>query len=98
MIAGEGVSHVRHYGSFRGQRLKLGPPRRCGDAPYLLFGPEWLAAAGEPQDLPTVLAAALSRLPMPRTVVRSAVTGYSVAHLAERTERALNGPLGGPGQ
>lgn len=63
----------------------------CGDARQLLPGPEWLAAVGNPQDLAAVLAAALTRPSLQREVVRSAVMRYSVEHLAERTERALEG-------
>ena len=60
-----------------------------GDAPELLLGPEWLAAAGDPQDLAKVLGAALTRPPPPRALVRAAIEGYSTEALAARTERAL---------
>jgi glycosyltransferase involved in cell wall biosynthesis len=60
-----------------------------GDAPDLLLGPEWLAAAGDPNDLAKVLGAALTRPPPPRALVRAAIEGYSTEALAARTERAL---------
>lgn len=60
-----------------------------GDAPDLLLGPEWLAAAGDPHDLATVLSAALTRPPPPRALVRAAIEGYSIEALATRTERTL---------
>jgi glycosyltransferase involved in cell wall biosynthesis len=60
-----------------------------GDAPDLLLGPEWLAAAGDPHDLATVLGAALTRPSPPRALVRAAIEGYSIEALATRTERAL---------